>query len=116
MPEVADVFRGMPGVRSGLISVALEERGIVLSIAGSLLFDKGEYTIRPDAAPYLADIAAPTLVVVGNEDTPTPVADARSLVEGITGARLEIIDGAGHLSNLERPEAFTSALTRFLAA
>ena len=71
---------------------------------------------RPDAAPYLADIAAPTLVVVGNEDTPTPVADARALVEGITGARLEIIDGAGHLSNLERPEAFTSALTRFLAA
>ncbi|MBY6275656.1 flagellar motor protein MotB [Symbiobacterium thermophilum] len=58
LAEVADVFRGMPGVRSGLISVALEERGIVLSIAGSLLFDKGEYTIRPDAAPYLADVAA----------------------------------------------------------
>ena len=71
---------------------------------------------RPDAGPYLADIAAPTLVVVGNEDMPTPVADARALAEGITGARLEIIDGAGHLSNLERPEAFTSALTRFLAA
>lgn len=58
LAEVADVFRGIPGVRSGLISVALEERGIVLSIAGSLLFDKGQYAIKSDAAPYLADVAA----------------------------------------------------------
>jgi pimeloyl-ACP methyl ester carboxylesterase len=69
---------------------------------------------RPDAGPYLADVAVRTLVLVGDEDTPTPVADARALAGAITGARLEIIDGAGHLSNLERPEAFTTALTRFL--
>jgi pimeloyl-ACP methyl ester carboxylesterase len=71
---------------------------------------------RPDAGPYLADIAVPTLVLAGDEDTPTPVADARALAGAIPGARLEIIDGAGHLSNVERPDAFTGALTRFLTA
>ena len=58
----------------------------------------------------------PTLVIVGDEDVPTPVADAEFLAQQIPGARLEIIAGAGHLSNLERPEAFTAALTRFLTS
>ncbi|MBP2017024.1 chemotaxis protein MotB [Symbiobacterium terraclitae] len=57
LAEVADIFRGLPGVRSGLIAVALEERGIVLSVAGSLLFNPGEYALRPEAAPYLAEVA-----------------------------------------------------------
>jgi 3-oxoadipate enol-lactonase len=71
---------------------------------------------RPDATPHLSDIGVPTLVVVGDEDTPTPVAEARVLSQRIAGARLEIIGGAGHLSNLERPEAFTAALTSFLTS
>ncbi|BAD41955.1 flagellar motor protein MotB [Symbiobacterium thermophilum] len=57
MAEVAEVFRAMPGVKTGLLSVALEERGIVLSVAGSLLFEPGEYTIRPEAYPTLNEIA-----------------------------------------------------------
>jgi pimeloyl-ACP methyl ester carboxylesterase len=70
---------------------------------------------RPDARPGLAAITVPTLVIAGDEDVPTPVAEAELLVQHITGARLEILAGAGHLSNLERPEAFTAALTRFLS-
>jgi pimeloyl-ACP methyl ester carboxylesterase len=57
----------------------------------------------------------PTLVVVGSEDAFTPVADARHLHERIPGARLRIIGGAGHLPNLERPEAFNAALGELLA-
>jgi len=57
MEEVAEVFRGMPGVKTGLLSVALEERGIVLSVAGSLLFNPGEYQIRPEAYGILDEIA-----------------------------------------------------------
>jgi len=57
MEEVAEVFRGMPGVKTGLLSVALEERGIVLSVAGSLLFEPGEYAIRPEAYGTLDEIA-----------------------------------------------------------
>ncbi len=65
---------------------------------------------RPDARPGLADIRVPTLVVVGAEDTLTPPAMAQTLIEGIHGARLVTIAGAGHLANLEQPGAFTAAV------
>lgn len=69
---------------------------------------------RPDSAPGLAAIAAPTLVVVGAEDTLTPPAEARALHEAIAGSRLVEIAGAGHLANMERPAEFTAALRAFL--
>jgi pimeloyl-ACP methyl ester carboxylesterase len=69
---------------------------------------------RPDATPGLGAITVPTLVIAGDEDVATPVLEARFLAEHIRGAQLEVVSGAGHLSNLERPEAFTVALTRFL--
>jgi 3-oxoadipate enol-lactonase len=69
---------------------------------------------RSDATPGLAAIIVPTLVIAGDEDVATPVSEARFLAEHIRGAALEVLSGAGHLSNLERPEAFTMALTRFL--
>jgi pimeloyl-ACP methyl ester carboxylesterase len=71
---------------------------------------------RPDAVSALASIAVPTLVIVGDEDIVTPPADAEFLARQIPGARLEVVARAGHLSNLERPEAFTAALTRFLTS
>ena len=71
---------------------------------------------RPDATPGLAAITAPTLVIVGDEDVLTPPGDAGFLAQHIPGAQLETVTGAGHLSNLERPEAFTRVLTRFLAS
>ena len=69
---------------------------------------------RPDATPGLGAISVPALVLVGDEDVLTPVAHAEFLAQHIAGARLETVTGAGHLSNLERPEAFTAALRRFL--
>lgn len=57
MEDVAEVFRGMPGVQTGLLSVALEERGLVLSVAGSLLFEPGASVIRPEAHATLNEIA-----------------------------------------------------------
>ncbi len=48
------------------------------------------------------------------EDTLTPVAEAESLRNGIRGARLRVIAGAGHLSNMESPEEFNTALIEFI--
>jgi pimeloyl-ACP methyl ester carboxylesterase len=62
----------------------------------------------------LAQIACPTLVITGELDGPTPPADGRLMAGTIPGARLEIIPGAGHLSNLEQPDAFNRALQLFL--
>jgi 3-oxoadipate enol-lactonase len=71
---------------------------------------------RPDARPGLDAIAVPTLVVVGSEDVLTPPTVARDLAKRIAGARLEEIEGAGHLANLEQPEQFTAVVRTFLDA
>jgi pimeloyl-ACP methyl ester carboxylesterase len=69
---------------------------------------------RPDARPGLGRIKVPTLVVVGSEDAFAPPAVAESLTGAIAGAQRVVIPGAGHLSNLERPEPFNEALRAFL--
>jgi 3-oxoadipate enol-lactonase len=68
-----------------------------------------------DLTDKLSAIRIPTLVVVGEEDQGTPVAASQAIQGQITGSELQILKSASHLSNLEQPEAFTNALTTFLA-
>jgi 3-oxoadipate enol-lactonase len=70
---------------------------------------------RPDATPVLQSIAVPAAVIVGSEDRVTPPGEAERLVNGIRGASLHTIPGAGHLSSLENPTAFNDALFALLA-
>ncbi|MGD2113951.1 MAG: alpha/beta fold hydrolase [Acidobacteriota bacterium] len=70
--------------------------------------------LRPDSRPFLEDVEVPTLVLCGAEDALTPVAAAETLRDGIPGSRLEVLAGAGHLPNLETPEAFERAVAEFL--
>jgi 3-oxoadipate enol-lactonase len=65
---------------------------------------------RPDSTPRLGEIRVPVLVVVGEEDTLTPPSEARKIADAVPGARLVVLSGAGHLANLEAPEAFDAAL------
>lgn len=69
---------------------------------------------RPDSRPTLPTIDCPTLVIVGEEDTLTPPALSRVIADGIEGATLVQVPRAGHLANVEQPEAFNAALTNFL--
>lgn len=69
---------------------------------------------RPDATPLLATITVPTLVLVGDEDTLTPPAEAEAIARAVPDASLVRIAGAGHLSNLERPAAFDASVEDFL--
>jgi 3-oxoadipate enol-lactonase len=62
----------------------------------------------------LEKIAVPTHIVVGDEDELTPPAMSRQMAERIPGARLSLIEGAGHLSNIEQPERFNRAVLAFL--
>jgi 3-oxoadipate enol-lactonase len=71
---------------------------------------------RPDSTPLLAQVSVPTLVITGAEDEMIPVEESRRIASGIRGAKLVIIPGAGHLANLEQPEAFNAALSGFLTA
>ncbi len=63
----------------------------------------------------LPEIRVPTLVIVGDQDTPF-IAACEYMAKKIPGAKLEVIAGAGHSSNLDQPEAFNRALGRFLDA
>jgi pimeloyl-ACP methyl ester carboxylesterase len=63
----------------------------------------------------LATIQVPTLIIVGDQDRPF-LAPCEYMAKKIPGARLEVIAGAGHASNLDQPAAFNRVLREFLDA
>lgn len=69
---------------------------------------------RVDQSDFLPSIYAPTLIIVGSLDELTPPADSKFMRREIRGSRLEIIDGAAHVSNIENPAQFNHALKSFL--
>lgn len=62
----------------------------------------------------IGSITAPTLVLVGADDTATPVAKSQRIVAKIPGARLEVIPDCGHTSTLEQPDAVARLIRGFL--
>ena len=97
-PEVvAEVRRLMEGVRPD-------------ALAGGLR----AMAERPDSTPLLSTVTVPTLVLVGEDDKATPVDSSRKMAAAIPGTDLVIIPGAGHVSNVEQPDAFNAALQMFL--
>jgi pimeloyl-ACP methyl ester carboxylesterase len=70
---------------------------------------------RPDSTATCATIDVPTLVITGDEDVLIPPKEATKLAATIRGSRLEVLQGAGHLSNVERPAAFNTVVSEFLA-
>lgn len=73
-----------------------------------------ELQLEPPAAGRLEEIRVPTLVVIGNLDTPKTQAAARLLAEKISGARKVSIEGTAHLPNMEQPEEFNRHVLEFL--
>lgn len=71
--------------------------------------------VRPDSKDVLARFAGPAMVVVGEQDALISPEKAKAMADLIRGAQLVKIPGAGHLSNLEAPEAFHRAVEPFLA-
>jgi pimeloyl-ACP methyl ester carboxylesterase len=69
---------------------------------------------RVDGRDILSRFSGPVLVVVGAEDSLTPPEKARAMAALVPQAELLEIPGAGHLSNVESPEAFNQALGRLL--
>lgn len=69
---------------------------------------------RADYTGLLAEIGVPTLIVVGSEDEFTPVRDATYMHERIPGAELVVVEGTGHLPNMEAADEFNRALALFL--
>ncbi len=66
-----------------------------------------------DHSQALAGLLAPTLVLVGEFDAVTGVAESRSLAHAVPGARSRLIAEAGHCANQERPAEFNRAVLEF---
>ncbi len=96
-------------------AVLAQQRAIRLAqdphgLAQSLRF-AGQGVMEP-LHDRLTRISAPTLVIAGALDPAR--ARAQQVAAGIPGARLAIVDGAGHTPHLERPDAFVSLALEFL--
>jgi 3-oxoadipate enol-lactonase len=103
-----------PSMASGALPEQLATGMIRSSSARAVADGARGLAARPDSRDLLPTIDVPALVIVGEHDALTPPADSQLLAEGIPGARLVTIDQAGHMSNLENPEAVNSALLAFL--
>ncbi|MFO7855795.1 MAG: alpha/beta fold hydrolase [Paracoccaceae bacterium] len=110
-PVVAETLIGNPAHREAFDKLVdsmnrLHKESYIKTIEASVSMDHKE---------LYADVKAPTLVVVGDLDRLTTPEMARQIVDKVPGARLEIIEDAGHLSNIEQPAAFDRAVLDFLA-
>ncbi len=71
---------------------------------------------RLDGKDILSRFFGPCTIVVGEEDAITPVEKAKVMHELVKGSTLDVIAHAGHLSNLEQPEAFGKSVERLITA
>lgn len=71
---------------------------------------------RPDSTPDLPAISCATLILVGEHDAITPLPVAEGMAAAIPRATVVVVPDAGHLSNLEQPDVFSTALADFLVA
>jgi pimeloyl-ACP methyl ester carboxylesterase len=71
---------------------------------------------RPDSHVDLAKVRVPTLVMCGEQDPVTPVADHRAMAACVPGARLELIPECGHLSTIEQPQFVNAVLAEWLGS
>jgi pimeloyl-ACP methyl ester carboxylesterase len=70
---------------------------------------------RPDSSEVLAHATCPSLVIVGKDDRLSTPEETRGWQQRMPNSRLVVIEGAGHLSNIEQPEAFNTAVADFIS-
>jgi non-heme chloroperoxidase len=98
--------------RSGLASKA---RGIIVRQPAEAISEAMRAIAeRPDSSGLMPQITCPVLIMNGAGDVVTTPETAASMQAAIPGSRLELISGAGHLSNLEQPDLFNRLLLTHL--
>ena len=91
-------------------------RNVVFSNSENIIM-KGLVALaeRTQTCSILNDISIPTLIICGREDEVTPLAQSEFMHEKIKGSTLQVVENAGHVSNLEQPHEFNIHLASFLA-
>jgi len=88
---------------------------ILARLPGASLSQVARGMTRFDLRGRLAAIAVPTLVIAGEQDLLFRADEAREIASEIPSARLAVIAGAGHLSNMDSPDQFNCLMLEFLA-
>jgi pimeloyl-ACP methyl ester carboxylesterase len=73
------------------------------------------YMYNPSLPHLLGGVATPALIVWGRDDRIVPLECGERYQKALPHARLEIVDGAGHFVDMEKPDALASLVTRFVA-
>lgn len=90
--------------------------GAIARVPAAAYIDTLRAIFETEFTAELSRVRAPALVIYGDQDEITPLPHSRQIADGMAGSRLEIISGAGHISNLDRPEAFNALVAGFLDA
>ncbi|HUK66793.1 MAG TPA: alpha/beta fold hydrolase [Anaeromyxobacteraceae bacterium] len=101
--------RPLPAVESQVRRIIAESTPAAVAAA-----QRG-MALRADSVPTLARITCPTLAIFGELDQVTPFGELQRIAQTVKGCRLVRIPGAGHLPNLEAPDAFNAAVGGFFA-
>jgi len=100
--------REQPDCRAKLAQIVADDSG------WNWLNESRSRGIKPAAAARLNEVRAPTLVIVGDRDLPDFQRIAERLSHGIPSARKAVMNGVGHMSNMENAQEFNSIVLSFL--
>ncbi len=105
-----------PTTRAQRPDVVAEVRGLIESQPAETIATALHAMMnRADAADVVAQVRVPTTMIVGAEDTITPVSDAEHMQRLVPGSTVVTIPDAGHMANLEAAEPFNDAIRTLLA-
>ena len=120
---------GVDNFNEGFIDLVFHKESItnkkkVVEQLRSVVFSNSEHIIkqglaalaeRSETCSILDGITIPTLIICGREDEVTPLAQSEFMNATIKGSILQVIENAGHVSNLEQPDEFNKHLLGFLS-
>ena len=115
--ELVDAWLpGMVGTKARGDAVLMETLRSMCLRAGQSVFEAQTQALlhRPDTGPILQTLTGPVAVVVGAEDQWSPPDQHRAIAARISGARLHVIPGAGHMAPAERPDVFNTVIAEWL--
>lgn len=117
LPPDEFVTRLLPGMLTASVGEKVkDELARIMSEFHPIGFRLMSESSYPDRREFLPEIRVPTLLIWGDHDARSPVEVAHQFHREIPGSKLEIIPEAGHLSNLEQPKMFDTAVAEFCSS
>lgn len=116
MPEFAAQYAAEHLMFTTPLDVQDEVAAMIAGMDSKIYLRAMQQSLLGDFSSLVEAVKAPTLVLVGENDMVVTMPMAEAFAQSISGATLEVVPAASHLSNIDNPDAFNSALCKFLDA